>query len=58
MKLTKIQILKIADIYDRFYRGGTGRGDIDEKLATLISWVLNQKKLPTNTQIENRVNKF
>ena len=36
--MTKYKILKIAEIYDLYYRGGTGRGLIDDELATLLAW--------------------
>lgn len=44
MKLTVQNILKVVKQYDYYYRGGTGRGDIDEALAEVLYKVFAKGK--------------
>ncbi len=53
--MNKKEILKIANLYDIYYRGGVGRGDIDEELAILLAWAWRQEKAPSQEKIIKRI---
>ena len=56
--MKKHQIRTVMERYDSLYRGGMGRGYIDEDLISLLAWASDEERFPTIEEIEAKLNKW